>query len=1063
MKNTNKKQSQMKSISRMVLIASLLMFLPHLSVFEACGFATLQAQNTVTIKGVVKDVTGETLIGANVIVEGAGRGTVTDFDGNFSLVVNKGEVVEISYVGFLPQKFKITESKSLFITLKDDSETLDEVVVVGYGVQKKESVVGAIAQVKGEKLMQSGGVTNVSEALQGKLPGVVSMYTTGQPGATDEAQIYIRGQSSWNSSGSPLVLVDGVERSMNDLDMNEVESISVLKDASATAVYGVKGANGVILITTKRGQKGEAKLSVSGNVTLKTISKVPEKYDAYDAMMIMNSSVMNELMYKEGSWGYITPLAIANLYRNQTTQEQMEMYPNVDWEDYMFKDVATDYRVNLSASGGSDFAKYFCNISYLNESDMTKEFDNNKGYQSSMSYQRFNYRSNLDFNITKTTQISANISGLYSIQHQPQATGSSDASQRMFLSLYNLAPDLYYPRYSNGAYGFSDITDMNLSNSLLWYTSYGLKKSYNFRINADITLKQELDFITKGLSLQGRFTMDNLMTGSQLLTDVTDGRPNVLQQHYNSDGSISYGDMPISNPDYAYVPEMWKQAAFNVGGNKVRRVDYQLGLHYNRTFDSDHNTSALFLFKRQQYASGNMFPMYYEDWVARITYDYATRYFIEANGAYNGSEKFSSDYRFELFPSIAGGWMISNESFMESTTSWLDKLKVRFSYGLVGDDNFTTERWLYMSQWAALDYKVPINSDYFGGTDVALSQSPYSLYEEALLGNNEIHWETSTKQDIGLEFSFLNGSIAGEVDYFSEKRRDIYIPGDERTISDIFGIEPPGSNIGAVDLHGYEVVLNLRHNFDHDFRIWSDLSYTYAKDVVVFKDDPEYTPDYMKEEGFSIGQSHTAIQGDMMENWDDVYASLPLTNGDSFKRVGYYDLVDYNGDGIYDSTTDNVAYQYPNRPQGTWSANVGAQYKSFSLSVQFYGQFNSTRSYTLQSFPHETHLYFKDNGDYWTPDNTDAQYTLAPVTLDEASSDPYRNLVDATITRLKMVELSYNLPTAFCKQMGVEGLRLFVNGNNLYLWTDMADDRDFGSGAAYPTLKRFNIGLNLDL
>lgn len=1031
---------------------------------ENYGVKELMQANIVT--GVVLDKNGEPLIGANILVKGTSTGSIADFDGKFQINAQKGDVLVVSYIGFSPKEIKISSEKQISVILEDDTALLEEVVVVGYGVQKKESVVGAITQVKGEKLMQSGGVSTVGEAIQGKLPGVVSMYTSGQPGESD-MKIYIRGQSSWNGAGSPLVLVDGVERSMNDVDMNEIAGISVLKDASATAVYGVKGANGVILLTTKRGKEGKASLNVSGNVSIKAISKVPEKFDAYDGMMITNDAIMNEIMYKPASWDYITPVQIAQKYRNQSTQLEREIYPNVDWRDYMFKDFATDYRVNLSANGGNNFAKYFCNIAYLKEDDIVKDFDNGRGYKSGMDYQRFNYRTNLDFDITKTTKLGVNISGLYSIQTTPDLNTSS-YEQRMYYALYGLAPDIYYPRYSDGAYGFSPIKDMSLSNSLLYYSSMGRYKNYKFRINADISLEQKLDFVTKGLSFKGRFTMDNSMNGSQVLSDVTDGKANVVQKRYVNDGKdVEYGEMPIMN-DYAYVPELWTIANFNVGGAKMRRTDYQLGLHYNRTFNKMHNTSALFLFKRQKYASGNMFPMYNEDWVARVTYDYDKTYFFEANGAYNGSEKFGPKYRFDLFPSVALGWMISNEKFMDFSDKWLDKLKLRASWGLVGDDNFTTQRWLYMSQWKAMDYKVPMAAPgYFGPSTVQQALSPYSLYKEDVLGNEDIHWETSEKKDVGLELSFLNGLISGEFDWFQEKRRDIFIPGSQRTIPDWLGIAPPGANLGKVDVSGYEIVLNFSYNFNNESRIWADYSFTHAKDKIIFRDDPLLEPSYLKQEGYSIGQTHAPIKGNMMESWDDVYMSVPLVTGDSFKRTGYYDLVDFNGDGVYDDKYDNVPYAYPNRPQNTWSLSLGGEYKGLSLQVQFYGQFNSTRIYNFNEFQQQTHLYFKSLGDYWTTENLGAHYTLSPFTLNEASSDPYRNIYDASMTRLKMVEVAYRIPKSVCNKLGIGGLRMFFNGNNLFLWTKLPDDRDYSAGntanGGYPTFKRFNLGFNLEL
>lgn len=1015
------------------------------------------------ISGAVVDEAGEPLIGATVHEEGTDNLTITDSEGKFNMTVADNASVVFSYLGFESKALDVSGQTRFRVVLKQSATMLNETVVVGYGTQKKETVVGSVSSVRSEEIMQSGGVTSVGQALQGKIPGVVTLYTSGEPG-TDDIQIYIRGQSSWNNSGKPLILVDGVERSMSDVNMEDIESISVLKDASATAVYGVKGANGVILLTTKRGQEGKAEFSVSANSVFKTISKVPEKYGSYDAMMIMNEAVMNELAYNPASWDLVTPVQVAERYRNHTSQEQMEMYPNVDWRDFMFKDFAMDYQVNASVRGGNQFAKYFCSLAFLQENDIVKDFDNGRGYDSGNNYQRFNYRSNLDLDITKTTKLSINLSGIYGIKMAPPTDGNS-AKERMFLSLYGLAPDLYYPIYSDGTYGFSEINDVATSNSILWYSVMGRNKTYSFKINADLKLTQKLDFITKGLSAHVRFTMDNYMQGSQKISDVTGNAANAKLKYYDPKTESWKYDFPLQSSDYDYAPAPWTISDFTVGSSKIRLIDYEAAINYVRSFNDKHNVGALFLFKRQEYANGNMFPEYNEDWVFRVTYDYDKRYLIEANGAYNGSERFGPGYRFDFFPSVGIGWVLSNERFMRDIR-WIDRIKFRASAGMVGDDNFTSQRWLYQSQWAPMNYYVAMNAPvYFGAHNNNNAKSPYMTYKESLMGNKDIHWETSFKRDYGMEFSFLNGSISGEFDYFLENRRDIYIPGGSRAMNDFLGIAPPGANIGAVNVRGYEAVLNLSHRFSNDIILRGGVTYTHAKDIVINRDDPELRPFYLKQAGYSIGQQRSAIRGEMMQSWDDVYMSTPLVNGDQNKRVGYYDVVDFNGDGKYDSTVDNAPYGYPTRPQNTWTATLGGEYKGFSFTVQFFGQFNTTRNYVLDAWQQNTHLYFKNLGDYWSTENPDGKYTLAAITTKQANMDPYRNLVDASMVRLKMVELSYRLPSKACRSIGLKGLRVFVNGNNLYLWTQMADDRDFGGGnrGAYPTLKRFNVGINFNL
>jgi TonB-linked SusC/RagA family outer membrane protein len=1029
-------------------------------------FTEIQAQNASSqlkkISGSVRDNTGEPLPGASIIIKGTKTGTTTDVSGRFTLSnVSPENTLLISFVGMNNYEVKIGNQTVINVTLTDGSIGLEEVVAVGYGVQKKINVVGAISSIKGETLLQSGGVTTIGQALQGKIPGLTTMYTNGKPGSTD-MRIFIRAQGSWNNSGTVLILVDGVEREMNDIDMNEVESISVLKDASATAVYGVKGANGVILITTKRGQQGKAKLSISGNLIAKTISKVPQKFESYDAMMIRNDAIMRELPYSEASWKDYIPLQTAEKFRNQQTQEQLEMYPNVDWKDYMFKKVANDSQLNLSISGGSELTKYFASVSYNDESDMTKDFDTGKGYNAKLSYKRLNYRSNLDFNITKTTKLSVNLSGSYS-----KKTESPQEEVRLYLSLYNIAPDLFYPRYSDGSYGFAPVTDQGLSNSLYYYTTAGMNTTHGFRLNTDFALEQKLDFITKGLVFNGRFTMDNTMTGTQNISDPD----NIIQKRYNIDGVAEYR-YPTADNTYAYVIEPWLLGNFDVGGNKNRRMEYQMTLNYNRTFNGKHNLGGLLLFKRQKYTAGSNFATRYEDIVSRLTYNYDSKYFIEGNGAYNGSELFGPGYRRELFPSLALGWVISNENFMKQY-SWLDKLKLRASAGEVGDDNFIVGRsdlrWMYVAQWESSTTTVDMNAPgiFALGSANAAAKSPYTVYREKVIANKDLHWERSLKQNIGFEFSAFKGGITFDFDYFEDNRTDIYMESRDRSIPEWFGsTAAPGANLGAVNTNGYEIQLGLKHNFTKNLKAWGDFSYTHSKDIIISKDDPLLRAAHLKKEGYSIDQTTSAIQGSMMQNWDDVYMSTPITTGNDKKRLGYYDVVDFDGDGNYNGSSDNVPWAYPNRPQDTWNITFGSSYKGLSLVAQLYAQTNTTRGYTLDSFSQNVgNLYFKENGDYWSKENPDGVKTIYPWRVLSGNTEPLRNVYDGSIVRLKMVELAYRFSSRECKKMGLAGLKVFVNGNNLYLWTKMADDREYGGGnrGTYPTLKRFNFGFNLDL
>lgn len=1028
-----------------------------------CGFATFNLKAQEKVSGVVKDVGGITLPGVSIVQKGTTRGTSTDFDGNYSFELKSGnKTLVFSYLGFKTVEIPVNGKKVINVTLGEESESLDEIIVVGYGTQKKESVVGAITQVKGADLLdRAAGITNVEEALQGNLPGVTTVLGSSVPGATD-LKILIRGRSSWNGEGGPLVLVDGVNRSMTDIDMNDIENLSVLKDASATAVFGVQGANGVILITTKRGQTGKAQLSLNVNSTIKMVSQLPEKLNSYDALTQVNSAILRELAISPSSWGDYTSQSILDKYRNPSSLEESYIYPNVNWEDELLKDFAQDLRVNFSVRGGNKTAKYFGSLAYQTVNDIFDggKYDNGRGYVGEFNYQRYNYRSNIDFNITNTTELSVNLSGYLGIREEPSKVRNA------VNALYLVAPSFYTPVYPDGLYGVDSEGRDVFTNSVQSISATGYDTFTNFQVNTDLILKQKLDFVTNGLSFQGRFSLDNNMRSKQQLKDG-----GAIQRYYKDGEETSL--IPNGVNDFDYFRSPWSLTASEVEENqRSRRMTYDLSLNYNKTFADKHNITSLFLWRRQKYAKGSVFPRFREDWVTRVTYNYDLRYFIDVNGAYNGSEIFGKGYRFQLFPSVALGWTLSNEAFLDKA-DWLTNLKFRGSYGVVGDDNYnsslaTQNRFKYRDQWgpgSSSSFLVP--SSYTG-------KSPYDFYRETVVGNPNLKWETSDKYNIGAEFSFFNGLLTGEVDYFAENRNDIIIAGASRSVVDWFAATPPDFNKGIVEVRGYEVVLGSNYTFENGLNLYGDFNFTQAKDIVIERDDPLFRPDHLKHAGYRIGQQRTAIPGKIITNWDEVYMSTPLTGNQNQRRVGYYDLVDFDGDGVYNSSVDNAPFGYPEQPQRTWSATLGVGYKGWKVSAQLYGTQNASRQFSNSTFAQGTPLIFTQDLDYWTvdtPNNTDTQ----PAWIsNNGATNPRDNWIDASLTRLKAVSVSYDVPKKFCEKIGLKQLRLFANGNNLFLWSNLPDDREFNAGGDsaaiadsksrgnYPTLKRFNFGFNMN-
>src|SRR5574344_1433670 len=633
----------------------------------------MHSQNNLTVKGMIVDSQNEPVIGASVTVKGnTSIGVISDISGKYTLTVpSSNSVIVFSYIGMKTQEFKVGSRRTINVILEDDNAEFGEVVVVGYGQQKKASVVGSITQTTGETLKRAGGVNDIGAALTGNLPGVITSSSTGMPG-DESPQIVIRSASSWNNS-DPLVLVDGIERPMSSVDISSVETISVLKDASATAVYGVKGANGVILITTKRGQEGKARIDISASMTMKKPSFLPDKYDSYDALMARNTAIEHELSVKPESWADVVPQSLIENYRNQTTLEQRERYPNVDWQKAMFKNHTMSYNANINISGGTKFVKYFVSADYVHEGDIFRQWDNGRGYNSGYGFDRLNVRSNLDFNITKTTLFKMNIAGRTGARKMPWSNydGSEWAIAQQWAGAYNIAPDVFLPVYSDGNWGYYPSKD-NVSNSVAGLSTAGLMKTNTTRISTDFTVEQKLDFITKGLRVNGMISWDNVFV------------------EYNRGINDLYHDA-----QYKWIDPTTGTAQYRTlydNNNKTQRnLNYQTQLNWARSF-SLHNLTAMGLWARQEYATGSEVPHYREDWVFRLTYNYAERYFIEYNGAYNGSEKFSKDNRFAFFNSGALGWMISEEKFIKKL-KWIDMLKLRASYGEIGDDNVRT-RWL---------------------------------------------------------------------------------------------------------------------------------------------------------------------------------------------------------------------------------------------------------------------------------------------------------------------------------------------------------------------------------
>ena len=1034
----------------------------------------------IAVKGTVVDSNGEPLIGASVVIKGnTSVGTVTDFDGNFALSVpSESSTIVVSYVGMNTKEQKVGKQRTFNVTLTDNTQ-LSEVVVVGFGQQKKASVVGAITQTTGEVLERAAGIGSVGAALTGNLPGVATIASTGQPGEEDP-RIYIRGAAAWNQDAQPLILVDGVKREIKSVDVTSVATISVLKDASATAVYGVEGANGVILITTKRGVEGKARIDVGFNATLKAVSKLPRKYDSYDGYMLRNQAIEHELaLGGAASWAYYRPQTFINLFRDQDytvkpnydaagnylgDYSQAERYPNVDWQEEMFKNYTFSYNTNINFSGGTKFVKYFVAFDFQNEGDMTKIWDNNQGYEGGYAYNRLNVRSNLDFQITKTTQFKVNLAGSNAQQKSPRYYYGNNGEffqQQNWAGAYRMPPNVYPVQFANGAWGFSRLAASNMSNSPMSVSTSGYELKTITRVFTDFALEQNLDFITKGLIARGTISWDNQFNeGDRGISAAGGGHVNNTAYIVPEEGQLVWENeiYPKTGFDY-YEKRDWSTQSGSVNYTS-RATEMSLQLFWARQL-GDHNVSLMGNWKRRINAGNAELENRREDWVFRTTYDFKSRYFAEFNGAYNGSQRFSPDNRFAFFCSGALGWMVSDEKFMKTLKEKkiIDMFKIRGSIGEIGDDS-AGKRFAYLTEWTVTN-----NGNGFA-MSLDGSNSPFVGYKESGIAMPDLRWATVKKMNLGFDYAFLGGMFAGSFDWFRDDRYDIFISGANRSVPSYFGAATtPDINKGKMKNSGFEIELRFNKVLNNGMRFWTNANYTYAHNEIILKDDPALIPSYRKAQGYSQGQYTSFIDNGFIGTYDELYSTPAREKDDNQVLIGDHYIVDFNGDGVVDETNDQAPYGYTGNPEHTYNATIGWEWKGFSMFAQLYGVIGVTRDVTLTSFGDQL-LTVYDTGQWWNPVDGTGEVVVPRFSTQVSYNNGTQYLFDGSYFRLKNVEVAYTWTKGWIKKLGFSSLKLYLNGNNLLLITKMPDDRESnygwsGSGGAYPTVRRYNLGIKL--
>jgi TonB-linked SusC/RagA family outer membrane protein len=1067
-----------KKYYSVVVLILLWGFSTHLVASNQAQKPTEVTQQKKSVKGTVLDETNAPMIGVSVVEKGTTNGTVTDLNGNFELKISTSNAkIVLSYIGYEAKELTIQNS-DLKVQLLPFSKNIEEVVVVGYASQKKQSVVGSIAQTTGDALKTRGGVTDMANALSGAMPGVTVLTPAGTPGggAGSDPLILIRGMNTWNDA-SPLVLVDGVERKMNDVDMNEVASVSVLKDASATAVFGVRGANGVILITTKQGSSGKPKVNLEMNTAFKSVSKVEKQLGSYDALLARNYALVNELPLPmpQANWNtYYTPDRILGYFKDQTDPLK---YPDVDWASYMLRPYTKTDKYAFNISGGTDFVKYFTSISYVADGDILKSVPNPKGYTPEFNYKRYNFRTNLDFNLTKTTQFKVNLSGYYGKQQAPGSGIGAIAS-----GIYRHTPTSI-PVYPDGTFGSDEATsDAYGVNVFRLLQISGTKSTGRTSLTSDFELTQKLDFITKGLTVKAKYSYDNYFTTTGV--DITDNE-NVVTKRFDIPTNTWVTTSPnIGTDGFDVFPSPLGYSAENTGNGTQRHVYYDISLNYNRSFGKN-NIGALALFSRQEAVTGTNWPVKREDWVARVTYNYDEKYLAEVNGAYNGSDQFGPGHKFSLFPSLALGWRISEEKFLKDNLPQISNLKVKYSLGLVGNDNLRDIQWGYLTTWRNWDRANTADGAFqqFGYPNFGYSpyysnitdnKLPNPVYLEGTPGNPNLQWEMARKQNIGVELGLFDGLFTGTADFFNEHRWNVLMVGSTITAYPTYvGAIAPPSNLGIIDSRGMELEFKLQKKFKK-VNLWASYNWTQAINNIVSKADPELAPDYQKQAGYSINQNNTIMTAGIMTSWDQMYtvAGYDGSIGNNKNGIpGDIYLVDFNSNGVIDKY-DAAPNGYSSYPQNTYGFSLGGDYRGFSIMVQFYGVYNAT---LMQGMTYE----FINNSP-----------TITQLTLDRTYQPEYQNGTpdypslsikrtslkgnnilgygssmnfDASYLRLKTAEFSYTVPKAFSKKFLIENMRFYVNGNNLFFWSKLAVDIEgvSPSTTVYPNSKNINLGLSI--
>ena len=1009
-----------------------------------CSF-TLKSEN-IRIVGEVKESSGEAAIGVSVLLKGSTTGAVTNVDGNYIISAPEDGVLIFSYLGFQSQEIEINGQTTINVVLSESTSDLEELVVVGYGSQRKVSTIGAQSGIKNVQELKQP-VATLSSVLAGRISGVIGMQRTGEAGRDDNTQIWIRGVSTTTSS-KPLILVDGVERSFVNIDPEDIESFQVLKDASATAVYGVRGANGVIIINTKKGTRSKPRIKVEYNYGITSFTKVPELADGITYMQMANEASINK---------GLSPIYSEEVIRKTYTQEDPYLYPNVNWMNELFKKNGYNQKANINAMGGSEFAQYYVSLGYYNEGGLY-ETRNNERYNGDMDFNRVNFVSNLTMQVTKTTEVDLGVSGEISDYNTPYYS-AEDVFREVLIAYPTLFPVSYpdqrIPYIDNGG---------NVRNPYAMVYRMGSNKRNTSETRTNLTIKQNLDFILKGLNARSLVAYDFYMRNDIQRTGTNPIRYEATGRDENNELIYKRTDNNTGDSDWGYNKQQWGH----------RQYYLESALDYSQIFDR-HRVSGMFLYNMTDYSNitaGSLthaMPFRNLGIAGRGTYSYDDRYFGEINFGYNGAENFVPENRYGFFPSFGAAWVPTNEAFMQSITDKIQFLKFRFSWGQAGNSTLDNrpkgendERFVYLSTvggGSGYSFGTSDNVRPYGGTSVGKP-------------GVAVTWETSTKTNLGIDFNTWNNNLEVQIDFFKERRENIFL--QRAAVPGYLGVvNLPYGNFGIVENKGFEVSSDLTKKYgEFEFMFKGNISY--SENQYIENDEAKRPYPWLNAYGHSLNTKFGYI-------CDGFYTQEDIDNPDVAKPKGItvkpgdlkFRNLNPEDDNIIDAS-DKTYIGFPEIPRIVYGLGFTVGYKNFTLGAFFQGVAQRDISLSATSF-----TPFKDSStkgnlfanvvDRWNPANPsdDALWPRLDYGLSENTENYAENtfwLRDGSYLRLKTLDFGYTIPASITKRYGLSNLRFYVLAYNVLTFTkfDMWDVElnPSSNGMAYPNLKTVSAGLS---